>query len=187
MREQPRAFTRSPMSVANRRSAATTSAARPTSRRVVDVPPRTVAFHAAPAGESAGAAVARAPGPPRPAKPNRLAAVDRALDTLGTDHGDWTVAPYAADEKEAGDVLRRPPMPREGGAQIGPRDYWARYWSCWARNSVHSSSLSIRPLSRIAASSRKYFSRGAPGANKISIEEGSSLSARNPCTPPIGT
>jgi alkanesulfonate monooxygenase SsuD/methylene tetrahydromethanopterin reductase-like flavin-dependent oxidoreductase (luciferase family) len=33
--------------------------------------------------------------------------------------------------------------------------YLAGYWSCRAKNSVHSSSVSVRPLSRIAASSRK--------------------------------
>ena len=68
-----------------------------------------------------------------------------------------------------------------------PRAGYTEYWSCCARNSVHCSSVSVRPLSRIAASSRKYSSRGAPGANRISIDEGSSLRARNPWTPPIGT
>ena len=52
----------------------------------------------------------------------------------------------------------------------------AGYWSWRAHTSIHSSSVNLRPAERMSASSWKYFSRGGPGANRMSIRAGAPLS-----------
>src|SRR5262249_7593807 len=64
---------------------------------------------------------------------------------------------------------------------------YAGYWSCRAHSSIHSSVDSVRPVAAISASSSKERSRGAPGANRMSMEASASPSLWKPWMPPSGT